>query len=371
MRKSETTFWYFETTTCQTLNAKMPFPRKNLVLELVGPFLLTLGVVIPLFYQVVVLASQQPDNFNTFYSFSSGLNGYYGLKTAWKTRLLSNALAWQVDRLSAWIMSHINVQYINRPQPFAVALWTVGWFVLICLVYIVLLRRRSVFYIFGTYAALTFGYIPKLPATRIYPWDMPALFIYVLFLFLFLGNRFRWLLLLLPLGMGFKETTGVLCLAFLLSNELTAGQKWKMFGAALALCVAVKVGIDIFTRSASPFFTMETGLGGAASSIYLINNVGSLASWPVFLVNAGSLLAFLILPTSDKKLVALKILAGVFALGNFLFGTILEFRIWFELIPFALYAIGSLSYREEPAPARQNAKSDESAKEEAPGPQHR
>lgn len=320
--------------------------RKKLFPELLVPLLLTLGAALPLFYQIVVLAPQQPDNFGTFYSFSSGLDHYFELKTAWKTRLFSNALAWQIDRASAYVMSRVEVQYINRPQPFALALWTSGWFVAISLIYILFLKRRAVLYVLGTYAALTFGYMPKLPTTRVYPWDMPALFIFALFLFLFLGNHFKWLLILLPLGVGFKETAGVLCVAFLLAPELSKKDKWRMFLGAAALCVLVKLGIDLFTRSASPLFTMETGLGGALSASYLLQNLRAFASLPPFLINAGTLLSFFVLPGINPKVSALKIIAVLFAAGNFLFGTVLEFRIWFELIPFALLAIESASYHE-------------------------
>ena len=320
--------------------------RRKLFPEVLVPLLLALGVALPLFYQIVVLAPQQPDNFGTFYSLSSGLDPYFELKTAWKTRLFSNGLAWQVDNASAYLMSRVEVQYINRPQPFAVGLWTAGWFVAICLLYIVFLRRRAVLYVLGTYAALTFGYMPKLPATRVYPWDMPALFIFALFLFLFIRNRFKWMLILLPLGVGFKETAGVLCLAFLLASELPKKEKWRLFLAASALCVLVKLGIDLFTRSATPVLTMETGLGGALSASYLLQNLRAFSSLPPFLINAGTLLSFFVLPAMSPKVTALKWIAVVFAIGNFLFGTVLEFRIWFELIPFALFAIESASYPE-------------------------
>jgi hypothetical protein len=318
--------------------------RTKLLPEVLVPLLLALGAALPLFYQVVVLAPQQPDNVETFYSFSSGLDHYFELKTAWKTRLFSNALAWQVDRAAADLMSRVDVQYINRPQPFALALWTAAWFLATCLVYILFVKQRAVLYILGTYAALTFGYVPKLPATRVYPWDMPALFVFALFLFLFLRNRFKWILILLPLAVGFKETAGVLCVAFLLAPELSRRDKWRMFLAAFVLCLLVKLGIDLFTRSASPLFTMETGLGGALSASYLLQNLKAFASLPPFLINAGTLLSFFVLPAVHPKVSALKVIAVLFAAGNFLFGTVLEFRIWFELIPFALFAVESAAY---------------------------
>ena len=86
---------------------------------------------------------------------------------------------------------------------------------------------------------------------------------------------------------------------------------------------------------------METGLGGALSASYLLQNLKAFASLPPFLINAGTLLSFFLLPAVHPKVSALKMMAVLFALGNFLFGTVLEFRIWFELIPFALFAIES------------------------------
>jgi hypothetical protein len=344
----------------------MSVARKNLLSEFLAPLLLTMGTIAPLFYQVVVLSSQQPDNFKTFFSFSSGLDGYYELKAAWRTRLFSNLLAWFVGRLGSFIMSNAFVRYITNTQAFSVALWTALWFGLISLVYIFFLKRRAVFYILGTYAAITFGYMPKIPTTRIYPWDMPALFIFTLFLFLFLNNKYRWILLLLPLAMGFKETAGILCVAFLLANELSTKDKWRMFLVAFVLCILVKLGIDFFTKAPLPFFTMETGLGGASSSIYLIQNLNNLGVLQPYLINAGTLLSFFILWVPDKKIVSLKILALLFALGNFLFGAIIEYRIWFELIPFALYTIEVVSYPGLLKSAAANQKSNENATVENP-----
>jgi hypothetical protein len=325
------------------MQINMALFKKKIFPGFLMPLLLATGTAIPLFYQIAVLSAQQPDNIKTFFSFSSGFRSYQQLYTAWKTRLFSNMLAWQVDRLSIWIMEKINIRYINKPEPFALALWTIIWFILISSVYILFLRQRSVLYIFGTYAAITFGYMPKLTETRIYPWDMPALFIYTIFLFLFLTDKYKWMLVILPLAMGFKETAGVLCVAFLLNDKLSKKEKWLMFFTTLILCALVKLGIDIYTQSSSPIFTMATGWDGKLSDFFLFQNLAALKYFPIFFINAGTLLSFFIISTPEKKIVSLKIIAILFALGNFLFGIILEYRIWFELIPFALYAIDTIS----------------------------
>ena len=52
-----------------------------------------------------------------------------------------------------------------------------------------------------------------------------------------------------------------------------------------------------------------------------------------------ALLAFFLLPTKDEKIRSMKYIALAFLLGNLFFGIFNEYRIWFEMIPFALYAI--------------------------------
>ena len=114
-----------------------------------------------------------------------------------------------------------------------------------------------------------------------------------------------------------------------------------MFPTAALICVVVKLGIDTYTRSASPIFTMETGLGSGLGGAYFFRNLGALGSWPTYLINAGTLLAFFLVPAGNAKIAPLRLIAVLFAIGNFVFGTVLEYRIWFEMIPFALYAIES------------------------------
>jgi len=101
------------------------------------------------------------------------------------------------------------------------------------------------------------------------------------------------------------------------------------------LCFAVKVAIDVYTNSPRPFLTMEIG----RTDPYFWSNMGRLAFLLPFLVNGGTLLAFFLLPSYDKTVRALKGLAAVFVIGNFSFGIITEYRIWFEMIPFALYSL--------------------------------
>ena len=70
---------------------------------------------------------------------------------------------------------------------------------------------------------------------------------------------------------------------------------------------------------------------------------------PLF-INAGTLLAFLLLPHATRTLVAFKAIALAFIAGNFLFGIITEYRIWFELIPLALYGLEQAVRADAPGP---------------------
>lgn len=151
----------------------------------------------------------------------------------------------------------------------------------------------------------------------------------------------------LPLGMGFKETTAVLCLAFLFAE-----QPWKrrlvMCAVSLSACLAVEIAIDIYVRVPIPLFTMEYRYQGGQgpTTFYVWENLKSLRDlhFVPLLVNGGTLLAFMLLPSVNRTMLALKLVSLVFVAGIFLFARINEYRIFFEMIPFALYALELFSY---------------------------
>jgi hypothetical protein len=110
-----------------------------------------------------------------------------------------------------------------------------------------------------------------------------------------------------------------------------------MLVGALMLCAGVKIAIDYFVH-APMFFTMETKPVDSGT-FYLLENFVNLKDILPFFINAGTLTAFFILPNANKNVLILKLLAIPFILGTFLFGNMIEYRIWFEMIPFALYAL--------------------------------
>jgi hypothetical protein len=282
------------------------------------------------------------DTYVSFYSLSNGIENYYDFKTAWKPRLFSTSLAALTARASDWLLAKTALPVVKNSVELTVAIWTVAWFLLICLILILFFKRRSVFYIFGMLACISFGYLSRLHmAVRVYPWDMPPLFFFTLFVLLFSQKKYWWIFALLPLSVGFKETTIILCAAFLFT-ELPWRQRLGMLVGAVMLCAGVKIAIDYFVH-APMFFTMETKPSDSGA-FYLLENFANLKDILPFFINAGTLIAFFILPNANKNILILKFLAIPFILGTFLFGNMIEYRIWFEMIPFALYALDVTIY---------------------------
>jgi hypothetical protein len=129
-------------------------------------------------------------------------------------------------------------------------------------------------------------------------------------------------------------------------------------GITLVAALALKAGVDLLSGNPSPLFTMTyqvTDLLSKAAYEHqpitgaLTFKTSRLAAnlreifvlkidSPLF-INAGLLVALLLLPIKKRPIGMLKVITGVFILGIFLFGVINEYRIWFELIPISLYAL--------------------------------
>lgn len=312
----------------------------SIILDYLTPLLIMVGIALILFVKMAVLSpSPKSETYATFYSLSSGLDNYYDFKTAWKPRILSNGLSAFTAHVSNWLLAKTSVPIVNTSTELTIGLWTSGWFILITLAFIWSFKRRSIFYIFGLFAGISFGYMRRMQmAIRVYPWDLPALFFFTLFVLFFTRKKYWWMFALIPVSVGFKETTLILCAAFLFA-EIPWKQRFFMLAGSLALSIVVKIFIDYLVH-APMFFTMETHVNNnVANGFYFFSNVSYLKTIFPFFINAGTLSAFLIMPNVHKNILALKLIAILFILGNFLFGNIIEYRIWFEMIPFALYTI--------------------------------
>ena len=118
---------------------------------------------------------------------------------------------------------------------------------------------------------------------------------------------------------------------------------------SLAMCLIVKTAIDSFVQVPVVILTMEHGYQAHhPETLYFIRNMKTLIDLKglPLLVNGGTLLTLLILPPVNQTAYALRAIGFVFVTCILLFGLIDEYRIFFEMIPFALYSLAILSYGE-------------------------
>ena len=298
-----------------------------------------LSLALALYYQALLVAPLHYHSAQAFYELESVWPP--SLVQAWKSRVLSLLLAQWLQGLAKLLPELPTALPAPTLETLGIAQWLALWFLVLSAIQLVAYRERALFYVLGSYACVVFGYSAGLDL-RIYPWDMPALAVFALFVALLHTRRPPWqIMLAIWAGMPFKETAIVLCL-FPLALELNWQKRAAWALVTLLGCVLLKLGIDLLAGNTAVGLTM------AADSFY---DDGSLWAWnlrklvrglPLF-VNAGTLVAFLLLPSASPTIRTFKWIALAFAAGNLLFGVITEYRIWFEMIPLALYALeGSL-----------------------------
>ena len=305
--------------------------RLYLLLLIVSASLSTMAMAL-----AIQRAPENQDNATTFFSYSGSWPHYLELRQEWRPRILSNVPAGWLGRLAAHVTSTPDGQLTAT-----IGIWTGAWVMLICLLFFSLPPGRALFYLFGSFCGIAFGYMPGFD-TRAYPWDLPSLAVFTLFVVLHARGQQKAQMALIPLGMLFKETAFILCLAFLFSSE-----GWhirlRRFAITALACVAVKVMADVLVGGPLPFFSMTASNTGG--SFRLFHNLGVLASFPrpaftnPLLVNGGTLLALWLLPNSKPEFRLLKAMAAVFAASLFVYAQIDEYRVWFEMIPLSLYAM--------------------------------
>ncbi len=329
------------------------------------PFIVLFALSVTLFSQARFAADRYEYNVKTFASLENGMDSYCKtVRQEWRPRFLTN---WMVSKTISsisqptqnsgeyWEVSFGDESRFVGKESFrsAVGNWVVFWFFLSGLLFIFIRKERSLFYLFGMYAAISMAYSPGVAfpeVIQIYPWDMPALFFFALFVFLVETNRWNHLLWMIPLAVGFKETALVLCPAVLFCCSKPWKNRFLWFAGTVALCLAVKAGIGVLTNPEQLLFTM-TSRERVDDPLRLGINLFIILryKWPAtpLLVNAGTLLAFFFLPISSRMMVMLKTLALFFVSGIFTFGLINEIRIFFEMIPFALYGLDAWLHERE------------------------
>ena len=224
-----------------------------------------------------------------------------------------------------------------------------AWLFLANALLIVAFGRRAPLLMWGVFAAVGFGYAPGL-VTRVYPWDLPALFFFTAFVALLHHGRWRWLPAVVLVGLLFKETTAVLCLAPL-ARELPWRRRLREVGLLAAAFVALKIGVDLLVGNPLPLLspTVRPPDGGTLRLVENLAAFGTLSPAHPLWINAGTLIALFLVPGRDRDLLVLKTMAAEFTVSLLLFGSITEYRIWFEAAPLAVYAIARGVVLREPA----------------------
>jgi hypothetical protein len=255
----------------------------------------------------------------------------------WKSRIAGPALSgWCWDRLYAWgnvdgpaDFSNYHFSFTGYAVLFAAfnALWVGATFALL-----IAWDKLSLLTILGTFAGLMYNFI--IPAGKwFYPWDYASMFFFTWACLLFIRKECWPVLLIAFIGSLFKESLGIVALlAFFF-----AGWSWRRrllaFAGTAAACWLGRHALMAAYGVTTPAFAPEHWF--AAN----LHNLFSLHLNHMLFANAGALVLMFLVP--GRQWLPLKLLAGVFVLGQFLYGVTEEFRIWYELLPLGWIMVGS------------------------------
>ena len=318
------------------------------------PLVLALGVALTLFFQTSELVGREGSG-QLFAHYTISAEDRPSIPAAWEARVLAPLLSSQVVELSGELVKtvpaadwHGSAPLIAKVLPhallragyfysgdelrLAVGLWTALWFLAICAVLFLMPKDQRLLLMFGTFAGVSFGYTQGI-STSIAPWDMPSLFFFTAFLGLWLRGEQRWILFLIPVAVCFKET------AFVLAIPLAAALDGSLQRRATKVGLVVLVALGIRHLIAPG---PGLGLTEILDTMRFTENLvvlGEPALNHPFWINAGTLAALFIIPLRDRRVHVIRATCLFFALGMMLFGVIEEYRIWFELIPFALVGL--------------------------------
>ncbi len=256
-----------------------------------------------------------------------GIEDELDCSAAWKPRTLALRLAgWYVGiGIQPGAIDYETVYY-------SIARYNAIWMLL---TYFVILAayRKPLPHMFGTFAAASLAYNPNVGVPGVMPWDMPAMFFFTVFVALVVTRRTQHIVWLAPLATGFKETAMVLPFAILFDNQFSFRKRGAAFVTGILLCFAVKAAMGLWCGGAL-IHSMTTRHSG--------NNLTYLLT-PILenplLVNGGTLLVLLLMPIRDRIDMALRAVAVCFLYGIFKYGNMIEYRIFFEMIPVALAAL--------------------------------
>ncbi len=271
-----------------------------------------------------------------FRSMGDGFEAYKEkTPSAWSSRLYANYLGSVFARTQD-----------PREIYWRIGCWNGVWLMMFFLVLWVFDPRKRMFITFGVFASLYYSFTP-ITGLRVYPWDMPAMFV---FLIIYVGfvKKSVWIVFFATLiGVGFKETAFLGAIAVPFMSHLDNKRKWGFFAALIVLCLMEKLALDMIVGNPKLGFTMSYDAAGPVTFYTglppgIVSNLAAWGMWtlnhPIF-INCGTFVAFLLLPIRDSEDSMWKIIGLLFLVGEMLFGIITEYRIFHEMIPISLAMI--------------------------------
>jgi len=252
------------------------------------------------------------------------------IPASWRMRLAAPIL-------SAWLLDASPVTDSTGPAfENLFGLFHTTWLFLLFLL-LIFYRKDALLIMLGIMGGL-FYYLSDPVRPQFYPWDMATMFFFTLACLLFTSRRMWLLMMVVWIGALFKETT--LCCALL----ILLGEQWSWRKRILGFA-----GTVLITFASYKFLMSHYHLSGHVLAMnqaantpdlflksVLVNNLHVLFSLDprhVLFVNAGSLFLMLLIPWKDRRGVILKLVIITYVIGEFFWGVINEFRIWYEVLP--------------------------------------
>ncbi|MGB7745816.1 MAG: tetratricopeptide repeat protein [Verrucomicrobiia bacterium] len=212
-----------------------------------------------------------------------------------------------------------------------------AWLFLFFLVLMVF-RRDALWIMAAVFAGLMYNLTDPANPPFYYPWDMPTMLFFTLACLLYNGRRMGLLMAVVWIGGLFKETTLCCALLILLGEHWSWKKRVAGFVATvLATFTTNKLLMALYGMKA-PIFAMNDArhLSDLVWHSVLPNNILTLFRPElrhVLFANAGSLFIILLLPWRNRQDVIFKLLIVTYIIGEFFYGIINEFRIWYEILP--------------------------------------
>jgi hypothetical protein len=198
-------------------------------------------------------------------------------------------------------------------------------------------RRDAVLLMLGIFAGLMYN-LTQVAGCWWCPWDMPSMCLFTWAILVFLKSEYFPLLLVVFTASLFKET-GLVCALLILFGPWS--WKKRIFGfvglvIAFFVCRKFLMYASGATAILLPFNEATDTLTFIQKAIvHFRDNLGILFSFHLnspFFANCGLLFVMFLLPARK----AVKLTAAAFLAGQFLFGCLIEFRVYFELLPLGM-----------------------------------